>query len=75
MVDIATEKCTIETVNVLTPEQVAERVQVNKATVLRWIKAGRLPAVKLGHKTIRIEEADLERFLKGGKGKSGARSR
>jgi|LSQX01.2.fsa_nt_gb excisionase family DNA binding protein len=32
----------------LTPEQVAERLQASRKTVYRWIGAGDLPAIKLG---------------------------
>lgn len=49
---------------VYTPEQVAEKLSVAKATVLRWLKSGELRGAKLGHKTWRIREEDLESFLK-----------
>jgi excisionase family DNA binding protein len=32
----------------LTPEQVADRLQASRKTVYRWIQAGDLPAIKLG---------------------------
>jgi len=47
----------------LTPEQVAERLQVTLRTVQRWIAEGELPSYKLG-KTRRISEEQLEEFLR-----------
>jgi excisionase family DNA binding protein len=44
----------------LTPEQVAARVGVCKRTILRAIAAEELPAVKLGHHTIRIDPTDVD---------------
>jgi excisionase family DNA binding protein len=36
---------------------------VNRVSVWRWIRAGRLPIARLGHRTVRIARADLERLL------------
>lgn len=48
----------------LTAEEVAERLKLNKVTVLRWIRSGRLPAVNLGGTTgYRIRGADVEALL------------
>jgi excisionase family DNA binding protein len=45
----------------LTPEQLAERWQVSKKTILNWCYAGRLPfATHLGNKW-RFHEADVEK--------------
>lgn len=41
----------------------AELLGVNRVTVWRWIRAGRLPIARLGHRTVRIARADLERLL------------
>jgi excisionase family DNA binding protein len=46
----------------LTPEQVAERLQVNKVTVYRLCRSGKLPAKKIG-KTWRISEKILNEFM------------
>ena len=46
----------------LTPEQVAERLQVTERTVYGWLRRGRLPALKLG-RLWRIRPEDLEAFL------------
>jgi len=46
----------------LTPEQVAERLQVTERTVYGWLRRGKLPALKLG-RLWRIRPDDLETFL------------
>ena len=46
----------------LTPEQVAERLQVTERTVYGWLRRGSLPALKLG-RLWRVRPADLEHFL------------
>ena len=46
----------------LTPEQVAERLQVTERTVYGWLRRGKLPALKLG-RLWRIRPEDLEAFL------------
>ncbi|TMB70116.1 MAG: helix-turn-helix domain-containing protein [Chloroflexi bacterium] len=48
----------------LTPEQVAERLQVTERTVYDWLRRGKLPALKLG-RLWRIRPEDLEAFLLG----------
>lgn len=46
----------------LTPAQVADRLQVTEKTVYRWLDAGKLAGVKLG-RLWRIREENLEDFL------------
>ncbi|MFC1647796.1 helix-turn-helix domain-containing protein [Patescibacteria group bacterium] len=46
----------------LTTEQVAELLQVHPFTVLKYIKTGKLKAIKLG-RVWRIRESNVERFL------------
>jgi excisionase family DNA binding protein len=43
--------------------QAAARLGVSRVSVWRWIRDGRLPASRLGHRTTRIAREDLERFL------------
>lgn len=43
----------------LTLRQAADRLNVNKRTVQRWIEKGLLRVVRFG-RTVRIHEADLE---------------
>jgi len=47
---------------ILTPQQVAQILQVHQFTVLKFIKQGKLKASKLG-RVYRIRESDLEGFL------------
>ncbi|MDR7522328.1 MAG: helix-turn-helix domain-containing protein [Armatimonadota bacterium] len=53
---------TTATGQVMTPEQVADYLQVNRLTVYRYIREGRIPASKIG-KLYRIMRADVDRFL------------
>ena len=46
----------------LTVSEVASAMRVSNMTVYRLIKAGELPAVRVG-KNYRLRETDLERFL------------
>ncbi|MFA5828972.1 MAG: helix-turn-helix domain-containing protein [Candidatus Gracilibacteria bacterium] len=48
--------------NILTPDQVAQKLQMHPFTVLKFIKQGKLKASKLG-RVYRIRESDVSRFL------------
>ena len=49
----------------LTVEQVAERLQVHRDTVYAWIRSGQLPGYRIGGRKagFRIKQSDLERFV------------
>jgi excisionase family DNA binding protein len=47
----------------LTTKEIADRLQVSTVTVKRYIKAGLLPAVKLGTMH-RVDALEFENFLK-----------
>jgi PAS domain S-box-containing protein/excisionase family DNA binding protein len=47
----------------LSISQTADLLGVSRVTIWRWIRTGRLPVRRLGHRTVRIERADLERML------------
>mgnify|MGYP001608761982 FL=1 len=50
----------------LTIGDVCDRLGIDRRTVSRWLSAGELPAIRLsprGQGRIRIDPADLERFL------------
>jgi excisionase family DNA binding protein len=47
---------------VLTPDQVAQILQVHQFTVLKYIKQGKIKASKIG-RVYRIRQSDLELFL------------
>jgi excisionase family DNA binding protein len=56
----------METNQLLTVEELAQHLQVHQQTVRRWIKEGKLPAIKLGESRTahyRITERDATRFL------------
>ena len=53
----------------LTPAQVAERLQITERTVYGWLRRGTLPALKLG-RLWRIRQDDLEAFLEGARAKA-----
>jgi excisionase family DNA binding protein len=46
----------------LTPPQVAERLQVNERTVTQWLRNGHLRGFKIG-KEWRVSTRDLDDFL------------
>ncbi len=48
----------------LTPKQVANKLGVSEFTVWRYIKAGKLKAIKYTARNFRIVEKDLIQFLK-----------
>jgi excisionase family DNA binding protein len=47
---------------VLTPQQVADQLQVTTQTVVRWLRKGQLKGSKLG-RLWRITEEDVDAFL------------
>ena len=48
----------------LTVDQVAERLQVNEQTVRRWLREGELTGIAFGGRTgWRVGEEDLQAFL------------
>ena len=49
-----------------TMEQVAKELQVNVATVKRWVKAGKVKVVRLGYRTVRITDKELNRIKREG---------
>ena len=47
----------------VTIQYVADHLYVSTRQVRRWIKAGKLVAVRLGHSTVRISRASYRTFL------------
>jgi excisionase family DNA binding protein len=47
----------------ITVKEAASRLSVSVRTVQRLINAGKLPCLKVGPKTRRISEADLDSFI------------
>jgi excisionase family DNA binding protein len=52
----------MSTDTLLSPEQVAERLQVSEYTALKWLREGRIKGRKLG-KFWRVKAEDLEAFI------------
>lgn len=48
--------------DLMTVGQVAAYLQLNKLTIYRYVREGRIPAAKLG-KAYRIRRADVEQFI------------
>ena len=47
----------------LTAREVAELIGVSTETILRWTRAGKLPAIKLPGGAIRYRETELDEWL------------
>ncbi len=47
----------------VSPSRVAEDLNVDARTVRRWISEGRLTAVRLSARCIRIDTAEVDRFV------------
>lgn len=56
-----------------TPEEVAEHLHLKVKTVLDFLRAGKLPGVKIG-KNWRIPDSDLQTYIDGLKASRGKRS-
>ena len=48
----------------LKPKEVAKELRVTKITVLKWIKSGKLHAIKLSENNFRIRKEDVDTFVK-----------
>ena len=53
---------------VFTLEEVAKMMKVSLKTVYRWVGAKKLRAIKISHKTYRVLEKDLIKFLNDARG-------
>ena len=42
--------------------EVARQLRVSPATVYSWVRSGKMPAVRIGPRLIRIRDRDLEAF-------------
>jgi excisionase family DNA binding protein len=50
--------------DILTVEEVAKILKVSKRTVYRWIETGDLKVARIGRKTYRVFESDLNTFIR-----------
>ena len=51
--------------DLLTADEVGQRLRVRPGTVLAWYREGRIPARKLSHKVLRFSLADVLAALEG----------
>ena len=49
---------------IYTIPQVAELLGVHKDTVQTWIEEGKLGSVKIGYRTVRILQSDIDEFIR-----------
>lgn len=47
----------------LTVQQVGEILELKPQTVLKWIRAGKIPSVRLTKKAVRVSRVDLDAFI------------
>jgi|TARA_B100000315_G_scaffold254009_3_gene294095 excisionase family DNA binding protein len=52
----------------LTINEVAELLSVTRQTVNTLLKTGKLKKVKIGERAVRVSRADLEAFIRKGRG-------
>jgi excisionase family DNA binding protein len=50
--------------NLLSPQEVADQIGCSKETILRRIRTGKLSAYKLGSRTYKISQSQIDEFLK-----------
>jgi len=48
------------------PEVIAALVDVKPVTVLRWWRAGRIPGLKIGKRTVRFDQAEVMKVIRRG---------
>ena len=51
--------------DLLTPQQVADRLKVHHNTVYRYISEGKMKSTHVGNMLIRVRESDLDEFING----------
>jgi excisionase family DNA binding protein len=59
---------TDRTDRLLTAAEMAEWLSVAPETLLEWVRAGRIPALRVGRKTIRFRLEDVLDALRGDRG-------
>jgi excisionase family DNA binding protein len=49
--------------SLLTPQEAAEVLRINKSTMYRWIKDGKVPFIRLPSGDVRIDEKEFDAWL------------
>lgn len=47
----------------LTMQEAADTLSVSLATLYRWAQSKRIPTVRIGYRTVRVDPADLARLI------------
>ena len=50
----------------LTINQLCQELQISRRTVFKWIEEGKIKVIRLGARTVRIDESELKRIKKEG---------
>lgn len=53
----------VEEIQLLTRDQVANKLEVSTRTIRRWEQSGRLPCVKMSKKIIRYRLCDIKKLM------------
>lgn len=53
------------TAELLTPGELAQRLKVTRATVTRWRRAGRIPAIRINQAVYRFDYENVLNTLRG----------
>ena len=54
--------------DLLNSKELAMRLKISPSTVKEWVKAGRIPAIRISRKTVRFDFSDVLRALREGQG-------
>ncbi len=54
----------IRATTLLTTQEAAERLRLRRETILEYIKMGKIKAIQFNKRIYRIQEKDLDRFIK-----------
>lgn len=54
----------IRAITLLTTQEAAERLRLKRETVLEYIRAGKIKAIQFNKRIYRIQEKELEKFIK-----------
>jgi excisionase family DNA binding protein len=49
--------------DLMTVTEIATALRLNQATIRNWIDAGKLPALRIGQRRVRVERADFDQLL------------
>lgn len=49
------------------PEEIAQKLRIDRETIYRHLRSGKLKGNKIGGASWRISQEDLDKYIKGGK--------